>query len=535
MKPELPSVPKGTSDASKGLCAGRGDLYKHFESPEWQLLWDSLADTVRLPLFLLDECGDARLMSSNACEDCIGQALYDSDLKQRLALTSPDISTYGPDRSLVAVVPRRSPRLYVVSGWFCTDRTSGQLQACPGCGRIPPLFSAEEALAKQAQLAMIARIVDERLADKQAVEHWCLVERLTARLPTLRETGNTNELYEWVAEAALELPGVEAVVVREIRGRSAYRVAVRGGLPVEPAEFMQLAGQWGRSVRQGRTMALSSPMDDPGIALAIAEPLRRYRSICCPLLCGETAKAAIFLYGRSLPIAADTAIFSLLEVLRHGAAMVFEMLGYKSRVEVERRIHNAYWELIHLAMEHADRKQLISAMADLSASLWGRPVLIRESHLPKPNGDLEEYPMRIDGQIYGFVDLPRVPRDSEGRNECIARFCEYMAVILMIHDLVRGATHPAATSERTGRLVTNHDLVDTVRYPLSPREQEIVTLISRGQSNKQIAQLLGCSESTIKTHVSSILRKMDARDRTEAAVEALKERAKVLEQATRHS
>lgn len=48
---------------------------------------------------------------------------------------------------------------------------------------------------------------------------------------------------------------------------------------------------------------------------------------------------------------------------------------------------------------------------------------------------------------------------------------------------------------------------------LSPREREVVLEISRGRSNAEIAQRLGVSESTVKTHVSNILRKTGSRSR----------------------
>jgi len=57
---------------------------------------------------------------------------------------------------------------------------------------------------------------------------------------------------------------------------------------------------------------------------------------------------------------------------------------------------------------------------------------------------------------------------------------------------------------------------------VTPQEKEILNYISKGSSNKQIAFELGLSESTIKTHVTSILSKLNANDRTEAVVIAIK-------------
>lgn len=61
-----------------------------------------------------------------------------------------------------------------------------------------------------------------------------------------------------------------------------------------------------------------------------------------------------------------------------------------------------------------------------------------------------------------------------------------------------------------------------VPSPLTPREMEILDHIARGYINKQIADKLSISEQTVKNHMSSILRKLDASDRTQAVVLAMR-------------
>jgi len=56
---------------------------------------------------------------------------------------------------------------------------------------------------------------------------------------------------------------------------------------------------------------------------------------------------------------------------------------------------------------------------------------------------------------------------------------------------------------------------------LSAREIEVLRLISRGQSNKEIAAALFVAESTVKTHVATIYAKLHVTDRTEAVVRAI--------------
>jgi NarL family two-component system response regulator LiaR len=57
---------------------------------------------------------------------------------------------------------------------------------------------------------------------------------------------------------------------------------------------------------------------------------------------------------------------------------------------------------------------------------------------------------------------------------------------------------------------------------LTGRERDVLALIARGLSNKRIARELEISEATVKIHVSSVLRKLDVTDRTQAALHAVR-------------
>jgi DNA-binding NarL/FixJ family response regulator len=61
----------------------------------------------------------------------------------------------------------------------------------------------------------------------------------------------------------------------------------------------------------------------------------------------------------------------------------------------------------------------------------------------------------------------------------------------------------------------------TPNLDLSPREREVLSLMVRGESNKEIANELGITEATVKCHVSVILQRLSVNDRTQAVIAAL--------------
>ncbi|HUN22303.1 MAG TPA: response regulator transcription factor [Anaerolineales bacterium] len=72
------------------------------------------------------------------------------------------------------------------------------------------------------------------------------------------------------------------------------------------------------------------------------------------------------------------------------------------------------------------------------------------------------------------------------------------------------------------KAVVGYSGVKQTRSPLSAREMEILQCISRGMSNKEVANELGISHQTVKNHMTAILNKLDVEDRTQAALYALR-------------
>jgi DNA-binding NarL/FixJ family response regulator len=71
-------------------------------------------------------------------------------------------------------------------------------------------------------------------------------------------------------------------------------------------------------------------------------------------------------------------------------------------------------------------------------------------------------------------------------------------------------------------LATAENEQEPIFAPLTNREVEILDCIARGNSNKEIARNLSISDQTVKNHITSILKKLNANDRTQAVITALR-------------
>ncbi|NLN81024.1 MAG: response regulator transcription factor [Clostridiales bacterium] len=71
---------------------------------------------------------------------------------------------------------------------------------------------------------------------------------------------------------------------------------------------------------------------------------------------------------------------------------------------------------------------------------------------------------------------------------------------------------------RLPKLMQNSQNTDYESYGISGKEQEIIALVAKGMNNREIAESLFLSEGTVRNYLSSILDKLDLRDRTQLAV-----------------
>lgn len=95
-------------------------------------------------------------------------------------------------------------------------------------------------------------------------------------------------------------------------------------------------------------------------------------------------------------------------------------------------------------------------------------------------------------------------------------------LVLALRSVQRGASwwDSTATAEIYALAATKNATEST--SPLTPREQEILQLITAGKTTQEIAEAFHITPGTVRVHIHAILQKLEVRDRTQAALLALR-------------
>jgi DNA-binding CsgD family transcriptional regulator len=95
----------------------------------------------------------------------------------------------------------------------------------------------------------------------------------------------------------------------------------------------------------------------------------------------------------------------------------------------------------------------------------------------------------------------------------------YVLCLAIIFTIIGAWAGARLTGRRPAEPFTPNE--KAMRYlGISARESKVLELLAEGHSNKEIARLLGISPNTVKTHVASLLGKLDATRRTQAIQKA---------------
>jgi DNA-binding NarL/FixJ family response regulator len=112
---------------------------------------------------------------------------------------------------------------------------------------------------------------------------------------------------------------------------------------------------------------------------------------------------------------------------------------------------------------------------------------------------------------------------SAGASDYLLKTASRQAIIEAVTNAARN-TPPARSGEfrRIASSMANKTVPDDIDVPLTPRETQVLRLVSMGLSNQEIADSLDISIETVKEHVQNLLRKLSLGDRTQAAVWAIR-------------
>jgi two-component system response regulator DegU len=168
-------------------------------------------------------------------------------------------------------------------------------------------------------------------------------------------------------------------------------------------------------------------------------------------------------------------------------------------------------------------------------------VVLLDINLPSMNGVQVTRQLRAEGAGVAVVLLTAYHDDAQVLHAMRAGASAYCAKTISPERLVNIIRYAAAGWYIVdGKRMDRRDLHDWINahvealggpymidadehfIPLSPREMEILQQVTHGLSNKEIATELGISQQTVKNHMTSILKKLNVEDRTQAAVTALR-------------
>ncbi len=166
-------------------------------------------------------------------------------------------------------------------------------------------------------------------------------------------------------------------------------------------------------------------------------------------------------------------------------------------------------------------------------------VILLDNHLPGVTG-VDALPALREAAPAARILMLTVSEDAQdlagalrgGACGYLLKTIEGDALSKAIRRAMNGES--VVAEEMTGKLVeayrdaaaprgTTRAAPESPLHLLSPREQEILGGVARGQGNKEIARCLGIAETTVKIHVQHILRKLDVSSRVHAAVIAVEQ------------
>jgi DNA-binding NarL/FixJ family response regulator len=184
---------------------------------------------------------------------------------------------------------------------------------------------------------------------------------------------------------------------------------------------------------------------------------------------------------------------------------------------------------VEIVGEAGDGAEAIAKAAEL------RPdVVLMDLRMPVLDGIAATRRLRVEQPEVRVLALTTFDDDEEVFAALRAGAVGYLLkdvgsarLVEALHAAARGESvlQPSVAAKLVARIASMPDDAGAARQqplvtPLSDRELAVVRLLAQGRSNREIAGELFLAEGTVKNHVTTVLTKLDARDRTQAALRA---------------
>lgn len=148
-------------------------------------------------------------------------------------------------------------------------------------------------------------------------------------------------------------------------------------------------------------------------------------------------------------------------------------------------------------------------------------VTLMDVRMPVMSGVEAIVAIRAEFPDANIIALSTYGGDEDIRRALQAGARAYLTKDVLHDELIRGIHAVHAGEKYLPPSVAASLESSALPAGLSGREMEVLSLIVKGQGNKQIAYQLGIAEHTVKNHVKNILNKLSVDDRTQAATAAI--------------
>ena len=182
-----------------------------------------------------------------------------------------------------------------------------------------------------------------------------------------------------------------------------------------------------------------------------------------------------------------------------------EVLAAKSLIEALPQIQGGAFDLVLLGVDRSNSGTVDTLTTAREASPATRFAIVSASDTRTDILD------SLAAGFHGYISKRQPDADI------LAAISDILSGRIYVPLSVAEAEDVGALGGCSGREVSSTPTIEALIPKLTKRQREVLSLLARGMSNKEIARALEIAEATTKIHMAALLRALGARNRTEAA------------------